>query len=376
MASENKKIKSGGEERKSKYISQSDVPKHRIEKAIEVPEAIWDNFAGHPTTPIRVASAMDISPTSSNWQELPGSAVAYGLTTGSYNAPHIALTDLGKRVVAPKVEGDEKKAIIEAILKPRILREFYTQYNKAKFPKDSIAINVIVDWGVPPAKAEQVLNIIKENGRYAGILKEIKGNTYIVLDGHKMESANQNTEEENPDDRGNGEEDELGQSVFNKPKVEDRTKQDLLKAEVIPEKARVFISHGKNKKILDQLKEILRFGQFEVMVSIEKETTAIPVPEKVFSDMKACNAAVIHIEGEEKFVDQKGNEHLKLNENVLIEIGAAMALYGKKFVLLCEKSVTLPSNLQGIYRCEYEGTELNYESTLKLLKTFNEFRNN
>src|SRR5687768_9296276 len=106
------------EERTSKYMSQSDVPKHRIEKAIEVAHALWDNFAGHPTSPIQVASAMDISPTSSNWQELPGSSVAYGLTTGSYNAQHIALTDLGKRIVAPKTDDEDKKAIIDAILKP------------------------------------------------------------------------------------------------------------------------------------------------------------------------------------------------------------------------------------------------------------------
>jgi hypothetical protein len=49
-------------------------------------------------------------------------------------------------------------------------------------------------------------------------------------------------------------------------------------------------------------------------------------------------------------------------------------LYDKKFVLLCEKSVVLPSNLQGLYRCNYEGNELNYDATIKLLKTFNEFR--
>jgi hypothetical protein len=33
-----------------------------------------------------------------------------------------------------------------------------------------------------------------------------------------------------------------------------------------------------------------------------------------------------------------GNEHTKLNDNVLIEIGAAMALYGKKIILPVEKA--------------------------------------
>jgi hypothetical protein len=59
---------------------------------------------------------------------------------------------------------------------------------------------------------------------------------------------------------------------------------------------------------------------------------------------------------------------------VLIEIGAAIALYDKKFVLLCERSLKLPSNLQGLYRCNYDGKELTYDATMKLLKAFNEFR--
>ena len=51
-----------------------------------------------------------------------------------------------------------------------------------------------------------------------------------------------------------------------------------------------------------------------------------------------------------------------------------MALYDKKFVLLVQKGVKLPSSLQGLYRCEYEGDKLDYASTMKLLKTFNQFR--
>lgn len=56
------------------------------------------------------------------------------------------------------------------------------------------------------------------------------------------------------------------------------------------------------------------------------------------------------------------------------EIGAAMALYGRKFILLVEKGATLPSNLQGLYEVRYEGDKLDYDSTMKLLKAFSDFR--
>jgi len=137
---------------------------------------------------------------------------------------------------------------------------------------------------------------------------------------------------------------------------------------------RVFISHGKQKAIVVQIKELLAFGNFDPVVSVEREATAIPVPEKVFEDMRSCSAGVIHVGAEGKYMDPNGNELTKLNDNVLIEIGAAMALYGKKVILLVERGVPLPSNLQGLYRCDFEGDKLEYESTMKLLKTFSQFR--
>ena len=137
---------------------------------------------------------------------------------------------------------------------------------------------------------------------------------------------------------------------------------------------RVFISHGKQKAIVTQLKELLSFGNFEPFVSVERESTAVPVPEKVFEDMRSCGAGVIHVGPEGKYLDADGVEHTKINDNVLIEIGAAIALYGKKVILLVERGVTLPSNLQGLYRCEFVGDKLDYDATMKLLKTFSQFR--
>ena len=136
---------------------------------------------------------------------------------------------------------------------------------------------------------------------------------------------------------------------------------------------RVFITHGRNRKILDQVKELVAYGKFEAVVAMEHETAAKPVPKKVMDDMRMCKAAVIHVSAEEMLYDKEGNEIPQINENVLIEIGAAMALYGDKFVLLVEEGVSLPSNLQGLYECRYEGDELNMPATMKLLKAFSEF---
>jgi predicted nucleotide-binding protein len=137
---------------------------------------------------------------------------------------------------------------------------------------------------------------------------------------------------------------------------------------------RVFITHGKNKKILDQVKELVLFGKFEPVVAQERETAAKPVPDKVMDEMRSCQAAVIHLGSEGFLLDSAGNQVPQVNGNVLIEIGAAMALYGRNFILLVEEGVSLPSNLQGLYECRYSGGELNMPATMKLLKAFNEFK--
>lgn len=138
---------------------------------------------------------------------------------------------------------------------------------------------------------------------------------------------------------------------------------------------RVFITHGKNRKILEQVKEIVTYGGFEPVVAMERETAAKPVPEKVLDEMRNCGAAVIHVAVDDIIVDKEGKEHPQINGNVLIEIGAAMGLYrGYKFILLVEEGLKLPSNLQGLYECRYSGDELTASATMKLLKAFNEFK--
>ena len=91
-------------------------------------------------------------------------------------------------------------------------------------------------------------------------------------------------------------------------------------------------------------------------------------------DMRGCYAGIVHVGTEKVLLDDKGEEHRIVNPNVLIEIGAAMALFGRRFVLLVETGVTLPSNLQGLYEVRYEGTKLDHDATMKLLKAFTEFR--
>jgi predicted nucleotide-binding protein len=129
---------------------------------------------------------------------------------------------------------------------------------------------------------------------------------------------------------------------------------------------RVFITHGKNKKILEQIKRTVGSVGLTPVVSVQHETAAKPIPQKVIDDMRSCGAAVIHVGSEAELTDKDGKGHRQINLNVLIEIGAAMALYPDRFVLVVEEGIELPSNLQGLYQSRYAGDGLDFDAGMKI----------
>ena len=361
-------------------VQQTALPLFSLEDALVVATSIKNQFAGQPSAPLLVAEACGISPTSSNWRYIAGCSAAYGVTEGGYNAQVIKLTDLGERIVAPLKEGDDILAKREAVLIPSILSDFYKTYNNNKLPRKDIGLNVLQKKGVPVDRLESTWNILRKNAEYVGFLRVISGNEYIYLDvpqPHQVEQVEQVAQQVQPAAIETiGSTEQLPQELMTRLNISEPASQET-KTSTPPqrEKPNIFISHGKNSQVIvGQLKELLCYGQMNPIVSVERETTAVPVPDKVFDDMRNCDAGIINIESE-SIQAASGETINRLNENVLIEIGAAIALYQKKVILLCKKGTVLPSNLQGLYRCEYEGNQLDYASTMKLLKTMQELRN-
>jgi hypothetical protein len=138
------------------------------------------------------------------------------------------------------------------------------------------------------------------------------------------------------------------------------------------EPLRVFISHGSNSDIVEQIEVMLDVASIEAEIAEAEETTAIPVPEKALNSMRRCSAGIIAVTVDEGRKDDEGN--YTLNENVLIEIGAAFVLYDQRVVLLWDKRLTVPSNVQGLYRCEFEGDELSWTAGMKMMKAIQGFK--
>src|SRR5262249_39757227 len=153
-------------------------------------------------------------------------------------------------------------------------------------------------------RANAVYEMAKANGLLAGLITNTKTGLYVALESSITTAPN--AVDGGPDIN-------IEQDVETH-QDEEHSKREPTKPVVQNDK--VFITHGKNRSIVEQLKEILKFGKFDPVVATEHETTSKPVPDKVLEEMRACFASVIHVESEQELMTVSGDKVQRINENV------------------------------------------------------------
>lgn len=314
-------------------ISQSDVPVYSLDEALKIPRAIIENYGGHPATPLHVASAVNLKPDARRFRDLCGSAIAYGLTRGGYNAKVISVESLAKSIITPLEEEGDLIAKREAALKPRVLGEFIRKYANSPLPRRDIALNVLIEMRVPRDRAESVYNMILNTAGATGIIKEIKGKQYIDLSGIPPTGKLVETEYE----------EEILHAAEEMPLAkppEEITKKELGQG--------ILVAHGKNKKPLEQLKRILDQFKIPYKVVIDEPNLGRPISAKVKQTMESCNCAILIFTADEEFFDKEGKTIWRPSENVVYELGASSYLYENRVVILKEEGLEFPSDFSDL----------------------------
>lgn len=355
------------EESSKRKRSKVLFPKDSISDVIQVAEAIRDNNASEAYNRIDLAASLDLSPTSAHFRDLITSSNKYGLTQGSYIAEKISLTDLGIKIVSPTSDTEKSEGLLEVLFNIEFYKLFFKKFNNNKLPRKDLLLNTLErEYGVSKNDREICYELIIKNATELGLLKDIKGTLYVRVDPAAKASAESNEIIDNTNEMLNPSEEA---EVDNPPNIVPDVKTN---ESATTQKPIVFISHSKNMKILNQIKSNLEFGGFSYQVAIESETTAIPIPEKIFGMMRNCNCAIVNISADEE--EKREDDSFSINANVLVEIGAAFLAYNQRVILLVDKRLNLPSNLQGLVRCEYEGEILDVNAVTKLQKGLLQFR--
>jgi hypothetical protein len=275
---------------KRTYLKQSDVPSASLADALRIPSAIAENYGGKPTPPLQVAKALNVDPGGSQIKVLSGASIAFGLIEGGAQAQTIALTLLAQSILRPKTEEEDAAARREAVLRPRVFKEFLNHYDKHPFPRADLAVNVLEEMGVPRDKAPEVLERLETSARAVGFLHQIKEKTWVFLGATETTAAPPEEIEPSeadiirPDLPRPTAPDNLSPPAVTPPPPQvplpvDLSQNTTLAAAVADDARRrkVFITHGKDRALVDPIKRLLEYGELEPVVSVERSSVSKPV---------------------------------------------------------------------------------------------------
>jgi hypothetical protein len=114
-----------------------------------------------------IAKAMGFSPTNPNNQYYLWSATAYGIVDKD-EGENYKVTEIGRKILTPTYEGENREGAIRAISSPSILGRFYGDYGSSLLPSGDIFKNVLEQkYGIPKARVDETINLILANARFA-----------------------------------------------------------------------------------------------------------------------------------------------------------------------------------------------------------------
>lgn len=168
-------------------------PKKRTRIVRNFPASLFADAEGFAKDVYRVGAGQKIrrltlleelgkSPTSSAARQAITNSSKYGLTSGSYNAEWIELTDKGRKVASESTSPREReRARIEcAILEVAPFKGVYEQLIEAKLPAKSVLVDQIKEFDVSGESAEEAVDTFVVNMREVGLLKTIAGAERII----------------------------------------------------------------------------------------------------------------------------------------------------------------------------------------------------
>jgi hypothetical protein len=133
---------------------------------------------------------------------------------------------------------------------------------------------------------------------------------------------------------------------------------------------RVLVIHSDATEISGQVRASLELTEHECLIVARNDAPGLPISDALAEAMRSCAAGIIVIGESDCVMNEAGS--LAPRPQALFEISAACVLYGRRVILLCEHRVTLPPELAGISRCDFDGRQLSWESGLALMKTIRE----
>lgn len=146
---------------------------------MRIARALREVHAGGPVAWPELAKAAGLGPAQGNKYYL-WAAQAFGLIDRE-DDQRFTLSETGRKALAPTRAGEDREALVKAVVTPVTLSRFFTDYNGSPFPSDEHLGNILeVRYQVPRDRLEEAGALLKENGIFAGILQKQGDGGYLV----------------------------------------------------------------------------------------------------------------------------------------------------------------------------------------------------
>lgn len=192
-----------------------------------------------------------------------------------------------------------------------------------------------VEFHVPRELVDECAKIVTENGRFANIIRDVKGAPFVVF-------------AETP----------VGAPAEAVVEGEVPPPETPPPQPTVPVVNQILICHGKNKIPLEQLKKIL---------TVDEPHKGRPISKKVADLMKNCTSAIFIFTADEEYTDAEGNKTYRPSDNVVYELGVASVLYENKIVIFKEEGVTFASDFSDLGYIPFEKDKIEAKA-MDLLK--------
>ncbi len=159
---------------------KSIFPRMTLSKVLPLVKAIYELGEGDSVPRLIVFDKLGKSPESGPSRMLVSTSNAYGLTTGSYQAERLGITERGKAIVTSEDPVKTQGYAVQILLSNNIFKTFYEKLVNKSVPTEPMGIDYLKQAGLNDSDAKTAYGVFIENLKTYGFTKELSGNLRVI----------------------------------------------------------------------------------------------------------------------------------------------------------------------------------------------------
>lgn len=153
-----------------RQIAATELPRRTLEECLVVAKPVHEVYAGKSASWDEIAATAGLGAKSASTKYLIWGAQAYDLLVK--DGEKLALSETGRKILAPNYPDERNEALFKAVSIPTILSKFYSEYNGKLLPEGSFLDNVLENrFDIPRDRVDEAKGIILANAEFSGILR-------------------------------------------------------------------------------------------------------------------------------------------------------------------------------------------------------------